>query len=327
MSFVKLISIIVPTHNERVNVEPLYERLSAVFAGLAGYEFELVFCDDSRDDTPAVIAGLHERDSRVKLIRLSRQFSQSVAISAGIDRCGGDAAILMDADLQDPPEVIPRLIELWEAGNEVVYVERQSLSNYPGYGFFASAYYRLLHRLSNLDIPRNAGEFRLLDRKVLTFLRTLKEHTRFLRGLTVWPGLRQASIKIDRPPRLSGDTNYGFTRSSLVALDGVVSFSVLPLRLAAIFGGVVAVSSILAGATYAVLKIFYSSVFGEGWASLMVSIFFLGGVQLMFLGVLGEYVGRIFLEVQQRPLYWVDYQLGFSQQTPAVENLTGAERL
>lgn len=323
----KLISIIVPTHNETANVEPLYRRLAAVFDGLPGYDFELIFCDDSRDETPALVAGLHERDPRVKLIRLSRQFSQSIAISAGIDRCQGDAAILMDADLQDPPEVIPRLLELWAAGNEVVYVERQSQSNYVGYGVMASAYYRLLHRLSKLEIPRNAGEFRILDRKVILFLRTLKEHTRFLRGLTVWPGLRQASIRIDRPPRAQGETNYGFTRSSLVALDGVVSFSVLPLRLAAIFGCIVATLSILAGVTYAVLKIFYSSVFGQGWASLMVSIFFLGGVQLMFLGVLGEYVGRIFLEVQQRPLYWVDYELGFpAGQDPAEARKQAAAR-
>lgn len=319
MSSVKLISIVVPTHNESANVEPLYQRLAAVFSGLPGFQFELIFCDDSQDDTPAVVAKLHQRDPRVKLIRLSRQFSQSIAITAGLDRCNGDAAVLMDADLQDPPEVIPRLIELWAAGNEVVYVERQSQSNYPGYGFLAHSYYRLLNRLSKLEIPRNAGEFRILDRKVILFLRTLREHTRFLRGLTVWPGLRQASIRIDRPARLSGATNYGFSRSSLVALDGVVSFSVLPLRLAAIFGGVVAVLSILAGLTYGVLKIFYSSVFGPGWASLMVSIFFLGGVQLMFLGVLGEYIGRIFLEVQQRPLYWVDYQLGFPEERTPLE--------
>jgi dolichol-phosphate mannosyltransferase len=316
MSSVKLISVIVPTHNEIANVEPLYRRLRAVFSGLPAYEFELIFCDDSTDATPIAVARLHEVDSRVKLIRLSRRFGQSAAITAGIDQCSGNAAILMDADLQDPPEIIPRLIELWEAGNEVVYVERPSRSTYAAYEFFAGVYYHILRRLSAVEIPRNAGEFRLVDGKVLTFLRTLKEHTRFLRGLTVWPGLRQVAVKIDRPPRMHGRTNYGFTRSFLAALDGMVSFSVVPLRLAAIFGCVVAVLSLLAGATYGVLKIFYSSVFGVGWTSLMVSIFFLGGVQLMFLGILGEYVGRIFMEVQQRPLYWVDYQIGFPSRFP-----------
>ncbi len=307
----KLISIVVPTHNERENVEALYLRIRAAFEKLPDYDFELIFCDDSTDATPLEIARINEMDKRVKLIRLSRRFSQAIAISAGIDRCAGAAAILMDADLQDPPEVIPQLIELWEAGHEIVYVERQSGSDYAGYTFLSNIFYRLLHRLASVEIPLNAGEFRLLDRKVVDFLGRLTEHTRYLRGLTVWPGLRQASIHIERSARLQGKTNYNFRRSLLVAIDGMVSFSVTPLRIATLVGGSIASASILLAIIYAVLKIFYSSIFWPGWASLMVSIFFIGGIQLMFMGILGEYVGRIFLEVQNRPIYLIDYELGF----------------
>jgi dolichol-phosphate mannosyltransferase len=307
----KLISIVVPTHNEVANVEALYLRITAVFEKLPGYDFELIFCDDSADATPVEIARINELDRRVKLIRLSRRFSQAIAISAGIDRCSGAAAILMDADLQDPPEVIPQLIELWEAGREIVYVERQSASDYAAYKFLSRVFYRLLKSLSSVEIPVNAGEFRLLDRKVVDFLGRLTEHTRYLRGLTVWPGLRQASIHIERSARLQGETNYNFRRSLLVAIDGMVSFSVAPLRVATVAGGGIAAVSMLTGLAYGILKVFYSTTFGRGWTSLIVSIFFIGGVQLMFLGILGEYVGRIFLEVQNRPVYLVDYELGF----------------
>jgi dolichol-phosphate mannosyltransferase len=320
---VKLISIVVPTHNELANVEALYLRIAAVFEKLDGYDFELIFCDDSSDETPREIARLNESDRRVKLIRLSRRFSQAIAVSAGIDRCAGAAAILMDADLQDPPEVIPKLIRLWEEGHEIVYVERESASDYAAYKFLSNIFYRLLKSLASVDIPRNAGEFRLLDRKVVDFLGRLTEHTRYLRGLTVWPGLRQGSIHIERPPRLQGKTNYNFNRSLLVAIDGMVSFSVAPLRLATLAGGTIAIGSMLLGLVYGVLKIFFSTTFGRGWTSLIVSIFFIGGVQLMFLGVLGEYVGRIFLEVQNRPVYMVDYELGFREPASSTDSRRG----
>ena len=219
-----LISIIVPTHNEKANAGPLYRRLKAVFDGLAGYDFELIFCDDSRDETPQEIARLHALDRRVKLIRLSRRFSQAIAITAGLKRASGEAAILMDADLQDPPEAIPRLLELWREGNEVVYVERESASDYVLYRLFSVVFYRLLRRMSSIEIPVDAGEFRLLDRKVVDFLQGLTERTRYYRGLTVWPGLRQAKVRIERAARHSGKTNYNFRRSLMIAVDGWVSF-------------------------------------------------------------------------------------------------------
>ncbi len=312
------VSVVVPTHNEAENVQPLYQRISAVFATLAGYDFELIFVDDSTDETPLRIHELHDADRRVKLIRLSRRFSQALAITAGLDRSCGDAAIIMDADLQDPPEEIPRLIERWRQGYQVVYVQRPSSSKSGVYRILAKAFYRILKSISSIDIPLDAGEFRLLDRSVLGFLTRLTEHTRFLRGLTVWPGLRQTKIEIRREPRKRGASNYNYLRSLLVAVDGLVSFSVLPLRFATMMGVVVASISILVGFCYVISRWFFPSLFGTGWTSLMVSIAFLSGVQLICMGVIGEYLGRIFIEVQNRPVYWSEYELGFeSRDTPA----------
>jgi polyisoprenyl-phosphate glycosyltransferase len=308
-----LISIIVPTHNERDNVEPLYTRLKAVFAGMGTHDFELIFCDDSTDDTPQAIKSLHEVDNRVKLVRLSRRFGQSIAITAGLDYCEGEAVIIMDADLQDPPEALPKLIDLWTQGNEIVYVQRESGSSYFGYRIFSYLFYRVLAKLSSVTIPVDAGEFRLLDRKIVKFMRSLTEHSRYLRGLTVWPGFRTASIKIERPPRLQGKTNYNFRRSLLVALDGLAGFSVVPLRLVTMLGAIITIASFLAGLGYVVTRILYPAPFGAGWTSLFVSIFFMGGVQLTILGVIGEYIGRIFVEVQNRPVYWIDYDMGFAR--------------
>jgi dolichol-phosphate mannosyltransferase len=306
-----LISVVVPTHNEVPNIEPLYERLKSVFEQMPEYDFELIFSDDSTDETPRRIAALRQRDGRVKLIRLSRRFDQSTAIAAGIDRCNGAALVLMDADLQDPPEALPEMLRLWREGNEIVYVQRDSASDYVLYKLYARLYYRLLRKLASVDIPLGAGEFRVLDRKVVDFLRQITEHSRFLRGLTVWPGMRQAGIRIKRPPRTAGKTNYNFRRSMLNAIDGIVSFSIKPLRWAMMAGLCIAGISILAAVGFTVIKLARWIDFNIGWTSLMVGMFFLGGVQLIVLGIVGEYIGRIFLEVQNRPVYWIDFTLGF----------------
>lgn len=315
-----MISLVVPTHNERANVEPLYKRLRAVFDGMAD-DFELIFCDDSEDDTPRAIEQLHRTDPRVKLVRLSRRFGQAIAITAGLDYCAGDAVIIMDADLQDPPEAIPQLVDLWKQGNELVYVQRESGTAYFGYRFLSFLFYRVLAKLSSVTIPVDAGEFRLMDRKIVDFLKRLTEHSRYLRGLTVWPGFRTAHIKIERPARLQGQTNYNFRRSLLVAIDGLVGFSILPLRMVTMLGAMITIGSFLAGLGYIVAKLLYPAPFGAGWTSLFVSFFFMGGVQLTILGVIGEYIGRIFIEVQNRPVYWVDYDIGFSRGTDARNRL------
>lgn len=309
-----LISVVVPTHNEILNVEPLYRRLAAVFSALPDCDFELIFCDDSTDATPEKIAELNTEDRRVKLIRLSRRFGQAIAITAGVDRAKGDAVLLMDADLQDPPESIPMLIERWREGYEIVYVRRASASTYALYRVFSFVFYRLLRKVSSIEIPVDAGEFRLLDRKVVRYLQKLTEHTRYLRGLTVLPGFRQIGVPIARAERLQGRTNYNFKRSLLVALDGVLSFSTVPLRLATFLGFAMTLVSLTVAAVYIVWRLFDPSIFGPGWPSIFVSIFLLGGLQLIVLGILGEYVARIFIEVQNRPVYWVEYELGFERE-------------
>ncbi len=305
-----LVSIVVPTHNELDNIEALHAALCEVFDELSDYTFELIYCDDSTDETPDRISALHHRDGRVKLIRLSRRFSQSIAITAGLNRCRGEAVIIMDADLQDSPTVIPEMLRLWRAGNQIVYVQRASASNYWLYQYLAKTFYRLLARISTIEIPRDAGEFRLLDAGVVAFMKRLTEHTRFLRGLTVWPGLKQAKITVARNARNSGETNYNFRRSLWVAIDGFVSFSVVPLRFAALVGLVLTVATAGLGTMTLAAKLLGFAA-GGGWSSLMLSLWFLGGVQLLSLGVIGEYLGRVFIEVQNRPLYWTDYELGF----------------
>jgi glycosyltransferase involved in cell wall biosynthesis len=308
-----LISVVVPSHNESLNVEPLYRRIAAVFRTVPNCDFELIFCDDSTDATPEKIAELHNEDSRVKLVRLSRRFGQAIAITAGIDRARGDAVLLMDADLQDPPESIPILIERWREGYEIVYVQRASASTYPLYGLFSFLFYRLLRKVSSIDIPVDAGEFRLLDRKVVRYLQKLTEHTRYLRGLTVLPGFRQIGVPVRRAERLKGTTNYNFRRSFLVALDGVLSFSTVPLRIATFLGFAMTLVSITIAVLYIIWRLFDPAIFGPGWPSIFVSIFLLGGLQLIVLGILGEYVARIFIEVQNRPVYWIEYELGFPE--------------
>lgn len=306
-----LISIVVPSHNELLNVEPLYRRLAAVFEDLPNCDFELIFCDDSTDETPEKIADLNREDPRVKLVRLSRRFGQAIAITAGIDRAKGDAVLLMDADLQDPPESIPVLLERWREGYEIVYVQRPSASTYPLYRLFSFLFYRLLRKVSSIEIPVDAGEFRLLDRKVIRYLQKLTEHTRYLRGLTVLPGFRQIAVPLRRADRLRGVTNYNLKRSFLVALDGILSFSTLPLRVATFLGFGMTLVSLTIAAAYIVWRLIDPAIFGPGWPSIFVSLFLLAGLQLIVLGVLGEYVARIFIEVQNRPVYWVEYELGF----------------
>ena len=311
------VSVVVPTHNERENVARLHERLAKVFAALPDADFELIFCDDSGNDTPAVVAGLHEKDPRVKLVRLSRRHGQSVAISAGIDHASGDAIVLMDADLQDPPEALPRLIEKWRAGAKVVYVRRPSGEGHgAAYRWLAFAFYRIVNKLSSTPVPVDVGEFRLLDRKVARVLSSLPEHTRYLREMTVWPGFQQASVDIERAPRAGGDTKYDLWRSTKVAVDGIISSSIIPLRLAVWTGVIVSSVSFLMGLFYFVWKLLYPSMLGVGWTSLFLTLLFMGGLQLIFLGVIGEYVGRIFIEVRGRPLYVVDYCLGLDERRP-----------
>ena len=312
MSGVEL-SVVVPMYNESANVDRFFERVEAVLGGL-GVTYEIVCVNDgSRDDTLGRLAAHHRRNPAVKVIDLARNFGKEVALSAGIDHATGAAVIPIDADLQDPPEVIVELVERWRAGHDVVYATRRSRE---GEGWFkrfsADAFYRVLDRLTEIPIPRNTGDFRLMDRRVVDALARLPERTRFMKGLFAWVGFRQTSVLYDRHPRHAGRTKWNYWRLWNFALDGITSFSTVPLKVWSYIGLALSLCAFV-WATFLVVRTLMYGVDVPGYASLMVAMLFLGGVQLITLGVIGEYVGRIYIEVKGRPLYLVRDAWGFDR--------------
>lgn len=306
-----LVSIVVPTHNEQGNIQILCDRIAKVFSNLANYDWEIIFVDDSTDATPLIITDLVNKNPRIKLIRLVRSFGQAPAIAAGLRRAKGQAVILMDADLQDPPEAIPSLLEKWREGYKLVYVQRASQSNSYLYKFLAKSFYRILAAISDIKIPIDTGEFRLIDQTLVSYMNSLTERSRFIRGHTVWPGYPSVKVQIERGERLSGATNYNLAKSFAVAIDGFVSFSIVPLRLATFLGFTGALLAICLSIVYLILWIVDRSLFGAGWMSLFLAIAFMGSLNLICIGIVGEYVGRVFMEQQKRPVFMVDYELGF----------------
>ncbi|MEK7623166.1 MAG: glycosyltransferase family 2 protein [Patescibacteria group bacterium] len=304
-------SIIIPIYNEEAVLPKLYERLRSVCDSLAG-EGELIFVDDgSRDQSLSIIEKFRSQDPRVKILSFSRNFGHQMAITAGLDAASGEAVVIIDADLQDPPELIPELIKKWREGYKVVYAERSARR---GDGIFKRAsarlFYRLLKWLTKYPIPENVGDFRLLDKQVVTELRQLREQHRFMRGLTSWVGFRQGKVAFVRDPRYAGETKYPFRKMLRFAFDGITSFSIVPLRLAVSLGFFIVI--ICVGlALWALGARFIFHVTIQGWTSLMLAVVFMGGVQLMMLGVVGEYVGRIYEEVKGRPLYIIERKEGF----------------
>jgi polyisoprenyl-phosphate glycosyltransferase len=303
-------SVVIPIYNEAAVLQTLYRRLTCVMEKVGG-PYELIFVDDgSTDDSAKLLRDLRAVDARVKLIGLSRNFGHQLAITAGLDYSSGDAVIVMDGDLQDPPELIPQLIAQWHAGHDIVFAVRAGRH---GESLFkrltASVFYRILRRLTTTDIPVDAGDFRLLSRTAVEALRPIRERNRFVRGLVGWIGFRHTSIKYVRERRYAGETKYPLTKMMRFALNGVFSFSFLPLQLATYLGLAVSLMS-FGYLAYAVwLKLFTTRVV-QGWASVIVAVLFVGGVQLVSLGIIGEYIGRIYEEVKQRPLYLVDTLAG-----------------
>lgn len=309
----KLISIVIPVYNEAAVLPELYKRLINVIASI-NYNFEIIFVDDgSKDESWNLISSIysHNREG-IRAISFSRNFGHQVAITAALDYSQGQAVIVMDADLQDPPEMIPSLIEKWQEGYDVVYAVR---TERPGEGAFkrgtAAFFYRLLRRLARIDIPADAGDFRLMSRRAVEALKTLRERHRFVRGLSSWIGFRQTAVSYVRDIRYAGETKYRLVKMVKFALDGITSFSFAPLQLATYLGFGASVAS-FCYILYAVgLKLFTDKPV-LGWASLMVAVLFIGGVQLITLGIIGEYIGRIYEEIKQRPLYIVADAIGFS---------------
>ncbi len=300
------LSVVVPVFNEAAGLDALHERLTATLER-AGLSYEIVLVDDgSRDDSWQRMAALAARDPRLVLVRLSRNFGHQIAITAGFDHACGEAVVVMDADLQDPPEVVPGMIERWRAGYDVVYGRRERRL---GEGLFkrftATVFYRLVRRLTAVDIPADTGDFRLMSRRAVDAFRSLQERNRFVRGMVAWVGFRQTAVDYVREARHAGETKYPLRKMVRFAGDAIFSFSHVPLRLATGLG--LASSAVGFGyAVYAVLARILGWPTVQGWASLMVAIIFLGGVQLISLGIIGEYIGRIYDEVKARPLYLTD---------------------
>ena len=300
-----IVSLIIPCHNESDNLHALYERVHTVMEN-TGKSWELVCVNDgSKDDTLDQLLSLHQIDPRVVVIDLSRNFGKEAALTAGLDHAYGDCAIPLDADLQDPPELIPELLAKWEEGYDVVNAVRLSRD---GESWLkrasAHAFYRIINRMSDVDIPADTGDFRLLSRSVLEAIKKLPERRRFMKGLFAWVGFHTASVHYHREPRYAGKTTWNYWRLWNFAVEGITSFSQVPLQLAAHLGLFVSVLAFL----YAVYLIIGTIVYGnpvKGYPSMMVTLLFLGGVQLIALGVIGEYLGRIYEETKGRPVYLI----------------------
>lgn len=300
------LTVLVPVYNEESVLAEFYRRTVAVCDELPNTSVEILFIDDgSSDQSVDMIKELIHQDPRVSLIRLSRNFGKEAALTAGIDHVDSDAVVIIDADLQDPPELIPQMLDLWRQGYDTVYGQRTERH---GESFMkkatASAFYRVMARVGRFAIPRDTGDFRLLSRRAVTALRSLPESNRFMKGLFSWVGYPQISLKYSRDPRYAGDTKFNYWKLWNFALDGITSFTTLPLKLASYFGVLLALGSFVYGA-YVIVK---TLIWGDpvpGYPSLMTAILFIGGIQLMFLGILGEYLGRMFDETKRRPLYLV----------------------
>lgn len=308
----ELISIVAPVYNEEAVLAMLYERVRTVLDD-AGERWELILVNDgSRDRSAEVIADLHARDPRVKGISFSRNFGFQIAATAGLDHAGGDAVILTDADLQDPPEVYPAMLAKWREGYDVVYGVRASRQGETWFKLTtAKLFYRLIHRITSINIPLDTGDFRLMDRRVINSLRGMNERNRFLRGMVPWIGFRQIGVEYNREARYAGEAKFTSVKKMLpFALDAITSFSYFPLQLATILGFVIAAISVVAILAVVLVRLLGPHEPLLGQATTLVAVLFLGSVQLISLGIIGEYLGRIYDEVKGRPLYLIQESWG-----------------
>lgn len=298
------LSVVIPVFNEEENIGELYSRLTGALDQL-GLSFELIFVDDgSRDRSVEMLAVLSERDRRITVVELSRNFGHQVAISAGIDFASGENVAVIDADLQDPPEVLKDLLAKRREGYDVVYAVRQGRKESWFKRAAYATFYRLLCRVSNVDIPLDAGDFCVMDRKVVDLLKAMPERNRFVRGIRSWIGLRQVGLPYERRSRHAGRPKYTLGRLMVLAMDGLVSFSHMPLRIASLVGFGISCAALLLAAYYFIKRLVVG-LEPRGFATLIVAILFMAGIQIIAVGVVGEYVGRIFDEVKRRPLYVV----------------------
>ncbi|NEO97319.1 MAG: glycosyltransferase family 2 protein [Symploca sp. SIO2E9] len=307
------LSVVIPLYNEEPNIDRLFERLESVLERL-NTTYEIVCVNDgSNDDTFTCLIRHHDRNPAIKAINLSRNFGKEIAITAAIDYATGATVVPIDADLQDPPELIEQMLAKWREGYDVVYATRRSRRGESWLKrLTADVFYRTIGKMTPVPIPRNTGDFRLLDRRVVEALKQMPERTRFMKGLFTWVGFKQTSVLFDREPRFKGNTTFNYWKLWNFALDGITSFSFLPLKVWSYIGLIISLISLL----YASFLIIRTLMYGNpvpGYASLMVAVLFLGGIQLLTLGIIGEYLGRVYEEVKKRPLYFVREFYGFGK--------------
>ena len=303
----KTVTILIPAYNEQAVLAPLYKRLTALANNNKKYNFEFLFINDgSTDNTLSIIKNYAKTDTRISYVNLSRNFGKEPAMLAGFDYTTGDATVIIDADLQDPPELIPKMISYWEDGYDDVYAKRRSRE---GESWFkkksSSIFYKLLQKSTNVDIQVDTGDFRLLDKRAINALREIRESQRYTKGMFSWIGFKKKEITYDRDPRAAGETKWNYPKLVNLAIDGITSFTTAPLRIASFVGMIISLIAFF----FIIVIIFKTTFFGDpvaGWSSTMAVILFLGGVQLLSIGIIGEYVGRIFNEVKNRPVYFVE---------------------
>ena len=307
----KKISVVIPMYFEEEVANECYNRTKKILNSLNNYEHEIVFVNDgSKDKTLEILANIAKNDICVKILSFSRNFGHQAAVTAGLKYTTGDAVVIMDADLQDPPEVIIEMIELWENGNEVIYAKRKSREGESRFKLFtAKMFYKILNGLSDVDIPKDTGDFRLADRKVVDVINSLPEHNKFLRGLFSWVGFKQTPLEYERKQRFAGKTKYPLKKMLKLASDGIISFSTKPLKILGAVG-LISVSASIIILIYALISyIFNLNQLTAGWTSIMVTVTFLGGIQLLSIWLISEYIGKIYDESKGRPEYIIDKKI------------------
>ena len=304
----KKISLVIPMYYEEQVAEECYKRVSKVLKGLKDYDYEIIFVNDgSKDKTLPILEKIADKDKKVKIVSFSRNFGHQAAVTAGLKYVTGDAVVIMDADLQDPPELVPDMLKKWEEGYEVIYGKRKKRDGESAFKLLtAKAFYATLNKLSDVEIPKDTGDFRLVDRKVVDVVNSLPEHNKFLRGLFSWVGFKQYPYEYERKERFAGKTKYPFKKMLKLAKDGIIGFSTKPLKIVGGLGILSVVVSIII-LIYAILSFAFSwNNLTAGWTSIMCTMTFLGGIILISLWMIGEYIARIYDETKQRPQYIVD---------------------
>ena len=312
----KTVSIVIPMYYEEEVARECYEKVSNVLKSLKDkYDYEIIFVNDgSKDKTLEILENIAKDDKKAKIISFSRNFGHQAAVTAGLKEVSGDAIVIIDADLQDPPELIPQMLELWEQGNEVIYGKRKTRKGESAFKLLtAKMFYKTLNALSDVEIPKDTGDFRLVDRKVVDVINSLPEHNKFLRGLFSWVGFKQEAYEYERQERYAGKTKYPLKKMLKLASDGIISFSTKPLKLVGALGIVSIVISIVLLIYALISYIFKLNQLSAGWTSIIVAVTFFAGVQLLSLWVISEYIGRIYDESKGRPQYIIDKKINFDE--------------